>query len=137
MLTAEFDRRPQALIGERRWHADVNHRHVGSILLDCSPEGPGVGDRGGNLESAVEEQLDESISEDDRILGDGDPWRHGPLGPQGKIDGHDRGPPRRAGDLQVPVHGPDPVGQSTQPTRGGTGADRLRPADTVVSNHET
>ena len=37
----------------------------------------GVGDGGGDLESAVEEQLDQPVAEDGRILGDGDPERHG------------------------------------------------------------
>ena len=72
----------------------------------------------GDAESPIDQQLDQSVPQDDRVLGDDDPKRCAHSDVQREVHGDHRRPIRRAHDAQATVDGVHTVGEAGQPTRG-------------------
>ena len=106
----------------------------GRSPLDRSAQGLGIGHGAGDGEAPVGQQLDEPVAQDGRVLGDDDAQGtrsgsgHADLGVQREVDGDHRRATGRAGDVEAPVDGVDPVGEAGQPARGGTQPGELGPA---------
>ena len=69
---AQLDGGPQPLVGEGRRHADVDDGHVGAVPLDRASQGVGVAHGVGDHEAPVDQQLDQAVAQDGRVLGDDD-----------------------------------------------------------------
>ncbi len=72
MAGPQFQGQPETFVGEGRRHADVDHRHVRRALGHRTAQGGGIPDRPGDGEAAVDQQLDEAVTQNGGILGDGD-----------------------------------------------------------------
>ena len=88
MLLADRLRGPQALVGVRGRHADVDDRDVGVLLADRGEELRGIAGLGNDLESGLGEQAGHAFPHEDRIVRDRDPERHG-TGINARIAGPD------------------------------------------------
>ena len=124
MRGAQREGGAQALVGERRGHADVDDGDVGQRVLGREPGHPrdelvAVRDRGDDLVAAAGDERDEAVAQDGGVLGDDEP--HGVL-PVGRAVRR----PRRAvcpGDI-VPDDARAPgqdtvVGAHVRPARAG------------------
>ena len=69
-LLADHQRGAHALVGERRRHPDVDHAHVGLVLLDGAQQRLAVGDAVDDVEAALVEQAREALAQQHGVLGD-------------------------------------------------------------------
>ena len=72
MPAVQIDGGPQTLVRERRRHPDVDDSHIRTFVLDRPSQGVGFADGGCDDESPVDQQLNEAVAENDRVLGDDD-----------------------------------------------------------------
>ena len=116
---AQLEGEAQALVGEGRRHPDVDDRDVGRVLGDRAAQRAGVADGAGDDEAAVDQELDQAVAQDGRVLGDGDPQRAGHHGESGRSTVTTVGPPRGLTRFEPPVDGVHPVGEPGQAARRG------------------
>src|SRR6478672_6013393 len=67
---AQLDGSHGSLVGVRRRHPDVHDGNVGSVLLDRGDERTGITDRGHHLDSRLDEQAGQSLSQQRRVVRD-------------------------------------------------------------------
>jgi hypothetical protein len=78
--TAKIDCGAQSLIGEGGRHADVDNGHIGTISLDRSSQSIWSADRVGDHKAPINQQLDQTVTQDGRVLSDDDAYCRGHLG---------------------------------------------------------
>ena len=135
-LAPQFEGEAQSLVGEGRRHADVDHRHVGRVLGDGAAQRARVADRAGDDEATVDQELDQAVAQDGRVLGDGDPECAGHHGDSGRSTVTTVGPPGGLTRCEPAVDGVHAVGQAGQAARRGAEPGELRPARAVVAHDE-
>ncbi len=72
---ADGERGPEALVGEGRRHAHVDHGEVGALAVDGLDQGVAVAHRGHDLLAGVDEQAGQPGPQQHGVLGDHDPHR--------------------------------------------------------------
>ena len=88
MLLADRLGRAQALVGVGRRHPDVDDRDVRVLLADRGEELRGVAGLGDDLETGLGEQAGDALPQEDRVVSERDPERHG-TGISARIAGPD------------------------------------------------
>jgi hypothetical protein len=105
MGTADRDRGTQPFVGMVGRHPHIDNRDIRLMLGDRGFQGLGVADRGGDLMSAVGEDLGQARPDHGGVLGDDDAHSRCFSGVGRQFHGHHRGAADRAVDVQVPVDG--------------------------------
>ena len=75
MRGADLLRRPQALVGLRRWHADVRDHDVGRVAAHLEQQVVGGRRLADDLETGVGEQPRDPLAQEHGVLGEHDPER--------------------------------------------------------------
>ena len=121
---AQLQGEAEALVGEGRRHADVDHRDVGRVLGHRAAQRGRVPDGAGDGEAAVDQQLDQPVAQDGGVLGDGDAERADHQEARGRSTVTTVGPPGGLTRCSRP---------STACTRSVSPASPLEEEPTVVS----
>ena len=77
MLLADRLRGAQTFVGVGGRHPDVDDRDVRVLLADGGEELRGVAGLGDDLESGLGEQAGDALAQQDRVVRERDPERHG------------------------------------------------------------
>ena len=127
VLGPQLEGQAQALVGEGRRHADVDHRHVGRVLRDGAAQRGRVTDGAGDHEAAVHQELHQAVAEDGRVLRDGDPQCTGHHGDEREVDGDDGRAAPGADEREPAVDGVDAVREPGEATGRGAQPGELAP----------